>query len=531
MATATNSRIAAIQKGIFPEGVLRNAAPAKLYEEAINFDQATIASSGGIATRSGSKTGRTPKDKRVVRQPSIENDVWWGDINIELSDGSYDQVRARGVEFLDTCPHLYVLDAFAGWDPETRIKVRIICSRAYHALFMHNMLIRPTNEELASFGEPDYVILNAGQQTADPAVDGVESETCVALNFDEGEMIILGTEYAGEMKKGVFTIMNYLMPKRDILSMHCSANEGDNDDVSLFFGLSGTGKTTLSADPERKLIGDDEHCWTDTGVFNIEGGCYAKCINLSAEKEPQIFNAIRFGSVLENTVQDPVTHEVDFDDVSLTQNTRCSYPIEYIDNAKIPCVGGHPKNIILLTCDAFGVLPPVSKLSPGQAMYHFISGYTAKVAGTEMGVTEPEGTFSACFGAAFLVWHPTKYAELLAAKMKQHGSAAWLVNTGWSGGAYGTGERMSLKYTRAIIDSIHDGSLAAGEFTEDPIFGLSVPKSCNGVPTEILVPRGTWADKDAYDVMARKLAEMFVANFSEYNDQASEEIRSAAPRV
>lgn len=531
MATVTKSRIAEIQKGNFPEDVLRNASPAQLYEDAIRFDQATITSSGGIATSSGQKTGRSPKDKRIVQQPSVEKDVWWGDINIPLSETSYQKVRQRAVDFLDECPHLYVLDAFAGWDPQSRLKIRVVCSRAYHALFMHNMLIRPTDEELAAFGEPDYVIFNAGQHPADPEIEGIETKTCVSLNFDCGEMVILGTEYAGEMKKGVFTIMNYLMPKAGILSMHCSANEGDNNDVSLFFGLSGTGKTTLSADPERHLIGDDEHGWSENGVFNIEGGCYAKCINLSAEKEPQIFRAIRFGSVLENTVQDPQTHVVDYDDVSLTENTRCSYPIEYIDNAKIPCVGPHPKNIVLLTCDAFGVLPPVSRLSAGQAMYHFISGYTAKVAGTEVGVTEPEATFSACFGAAFLVWHPTKYAELLAEKMKQHGTAVWLVNTGWSGGAYGVGKRINLRHTRAIIDAIHDGSLAAVEYEEDPLFGLSIPKSCNQVPADILVPRNTWNDQAAFNTMARTLAKKFVDNFRQYQDVASEEIRAAAPRI
>ena len=532
MASVAKSRIESIENGTIPDGVFRNAAPARLYQEAVMYDQAQITSSGGLATMSGQKTGRSPGDKRVVDQPSIHDDVWWGDINIPLTDDSYEKVRQRAVEFLDGAEHLYVLDAYAGWDPGTRIKVRIVCSRAYHALFMHNMLIRPTAQQLEEFGEPDYVIYNAGQQTADSSVDGVEGETCVSINFDRSEMVILGTEYAGEMKKGVFTIMNYLMPKREILSMHCSANEGpDKKDVSLFFGLSGTGKTTLSADQNRNLIGDDEHCWTDTGVFNIEGGCYAKCINLSADKEPEIFNAIRYGSILENTIQDPVSHEVDYFDVSITQNTRCSYPIEYIDNAKIPCVGSHPKNIILLTCDAFGVLPPVSKLTPEQAMYHFISGYTAKVAGTEMGVTDPETTFSACFGAAFLVWHPTKYAELLAAKMKQHGASAWLVNTGWIGGAYGVGDRIKLAYTRSIIDAIHNGTLKGPQFKTDPVFGLSFPLGCPDVPSEILEPRNSWSDKAAYDQTATKLAAKFNENFAEYADQASEAIKSAGPLV
>ena len=454
-----------------------------------------------------------------------------GEINIPLSDDSYAAVRERAVEFLDTCEHLYVLDAFAGWDPDNQLKIRIICSRAYHALFMHNMLIRPTPKQLEEFGEPDYTIFNAGQQLADDSVDGVESKTCTALNFDRGEMVILGTEYAGEMKKGVFTIMNYLMPKNEILSMHCSANEGSHSDVSLFFGLSGTGKTTLSADPGRSLIGDDEHCWADSGVFNIEGGCYAKCIDLTQEKEPQIFNAIRFGSVLENTVQDPNTHDIDFADVSITQNTRCSYPIEYIENAKIPCVGMHPSNIIFLTCDAFGVLPPVSKLTPEQAIYHFISGYTAKVAGTEMGVDEPEATFSACFGAAFLVWHPTKYAEQLAAKMKKHDAKAWLVNTGWSGGGYGVGNRIKLAHTRSIIDAIHESNLSGPLFETDPVFGLAYPTAVPNVPSEILNPRGFWPDKDAFDKAAANLAQQFNANFATYADLASNDIKSAGPKI
>jgi phosphoenolpyruvate carboxykinase (ATP) len=531
MSTATKSLIAAIARNDFPEGVLRNATPARLYEEAVKFDESVITSSGAIAATSGAKTGRSPKDKRVVDQASVHHDVWWGDVNVALSGESFAALKKQAVHFLDECEHLYIVDAFAGWDPSSRLKIRIVCSRAYHALFMHNMLIRPTEEELRNFGQPDYVIYNAGQIAADRSIAGVTSETSVALNFDSGEMIILGTEYAGEMKKGVFTIMNYLMPKRGILSMHCSANEGHGGDVSLFFGLSGTGKTTLSADPRRRLIGDDEHCWSPQGVFNIEGGCYAKCIGLSEEKEPEIYRAIRFGAILENTVQNAETRIVNYESDALTQNTRCSYPIEFIDNARIPCVGGHPKNIILLTCDAFGVLPPVSKLTSAQAMYHFISGYTAKVAGTEMGVTTPQTTFSACFGAAFLVWHPTKYAEMLAEKMQQFGSNAWLVNTGWTGGPAGVGSRISLKYTRAIIDAIHDGSLAHAEYETDPVFGLAIPKSCNHVPAGILNPRNTWAESSAFDEMASRLAQQFQGNFEKYNHSSHPEIAAAGPRV
>lgn len=532
MPTATSSRVQAIANGDFDkhESVLRNGTAARLYQDGVAFDGGVITYAGGIATSSGEKTGRSPKDKRVVDTPSVHDDVWWGSVNIPLSTDSFEKLRAQAIEFLDGCDRLYVLDGFAGWDPENRLKVRIICSRPYHALFMNNMLIRPKDEELGEFGEPDYVIYNAGKCAADESIEGVKSSTSVSLNFDSGEMVILGTEYAGEMKKGVFTIMNYLMPKKGVLSMHCSANEGPEGDVSLFFGLSGTGKTTLSADPNRALIGDDEHCWTDNGVFNIEGGCYAKCIGLTREKEPQIFDAIRFGSVLENTVQDPITHIVDYEDGTLTENTRCSYPIEFISNAKVPCIGGHPHNIIFLTCDAFGVLPPVSRLSPAQAMYHFISGYTAKVAGTEMGVDEPEATFSACFGAAFLVWHPTKYAEQLAEKINQHGSTVWLINTGWSGGGYGVGARISLKFTRAIINAIHDGSLHHVPFDQDEILGVHVPRFCNGVPAEILTPRKTWKDPAAFDKAAKSLVEKFHANFEKYADVASAEIRDAAPK-
>ena len=424
------------------------------------------------------------------------------------------------------------MDGYAGWDPKYQIKVRIICSRPYHALFMHNMLIRPNPEELSDFGTPDYVIYNAGQCAANKSIAGVTSETSVSIDFNTREMVILGTEYAGEMKKGVFTIMHYLMPKQKVFSMHCSANEGTSKDVSLFFGLSGTGKTTLSADPSRNLIGDDEHCWTDDGIFNIEGGCYAKCIGLSKKKEPEIWEAVKFGSVLENTVQDPETHIVDYGDDSITPNTRVSYPIEFIPHAKIPCVGGQPSNIIFLTCDAFGVLPPVSRLSPDQAKYHFISGYTAKVAGTEDGIVEPQTTFSACFSAAFLVFHPTHYARMLADRMQKHDTDCWLVNTGWiGGGAHGAGKRIELAYTRAIIDAIHDGSLAKQEYHIDPIFGLSIPKACDGVPSDVLDPVSLWTNAESYSKAAQLLAHKFNDNFKKYSDQAAEGTRNAGPKI
>ena len=517
--------------GIVAPQVQRNVAPARLYEEAVTYDQAVITSTGALMSRSGSKTGRSPKDKRVVDHPFSTDDVWWGDINIPLSEHAFLINRQRAIDFLNFRPRVYVVDGFAGWDPNHRLKVRVICARPYHALFMHNMLIRPTAEELEDFGTPDYVIFNAGEFPANRFTQQMTSKTCVELSFELREFVILGTEYAGEMKKGVFTIMNYLMPKHGVLSMHCSANEGDGGDVTLFFGLSGTGKTTLSADPHRRLIGDDEHCWSDEGVFNIEGGCYAKCINLSAQREPEIYDAIRFGAILENTVIDDKTRKVNFASEAITENTRVSYPIEFIPRAKIPAIGGHPKNVVFLTCDAFGVLPPVSRLSLDQAMYYFISGYTAKVAGTEMGVTEPQATFSACFGAAFLVWHPTKYATMLAERMKQHGAQAWLVNTGWVGGRHGVGKRMPLAQTRAIIDAIHNGELLQAETVEDPIFRLQVPTRCTSVPHEVLLPWKHWSNASAYQQTAQQVAQLFAKNIGKYVDLASGSILAAGPKA
>ncbi|MBK8901868.1 MAG: phosphoenolpyruvate carboxykinase (ATP) [Anaerolineaceae bacterium] len=520
------------QHGIDVSDIVRNAMPAQLYQEALAYEaDAAIADTGALMVRSGEKTGRSPKDKRIVKHPDSKDNIWWGSVNIAVDEHTFEINRERAIDYLNTRSKLYVVDGYGGWDPNEQIKVRIICTRPYHALFMWNMLIRPTDEQLATFGNPDYVVYNAGQFPANRYTTGMTSKTSVDLSFEQQEVVILGTEYAGEMKKGIFTVMNYIMPKKGVLSMHCSANEGSEGDVSLFFGLSGTGKTTLSADAHRNLIGDDEHCWTDTGVFNIEGGCYAKAINLSAENEPEIYGAIKFGTVLENVVYNGRTHCVDYTDISITENTRAAYPIEYIPNAKIPCVGGHPKNIILLTADAFGVLPPVSKLTPEQTMYHFISGYTAKVAGTEVGVTEPEATFSACFGAAFMVWHPSKYAELLAEKMAKHGTTAWLINTGWTGGPYGVGSRIKLRYTRAIIDAIHDGSLDNVAFVTDPIFGLAIPTTCPNVPDEVLIPKNTWEDEVAYDVQARKLANLFIKNFEKYKEGSSEAIIHAGPSL
>ncbi|RIB29487.1 phosphoenolpyruvate carboxykinase [ATP] [Gigaspora rosea] len=510
-----------------------NPSVAQLYEDALKYEEGSaISSTGALVTASGSKTGRSPKDKRIVDEPGSSKDIWWGPVNTKLPEHIFLINRERAVDYLNTRKRIYVFDGFAGWDPKYRIKVRVVSARAYHCLFMRNMLIRPTDEELESYGSPDFTIYNAGAFPANRYTTGMTSTTSVAINFHMNEMVILGTEYAGEMKKGIFSVMHYYMPiKYNVLSLHSSANEGPDGDVSVFFGLSGTGKTTLSADPKRSLIGDDEHCWSDNGVFNIEGGCYAKCIHLSPDKEPEIFNAIRFGSVLENVIYDPQSRIVNYDDDALTENTRCAYPIEFIPNAKVPCISSnHPKNIILLTCDAYGVLPPVSKLSSAQAMYHFISGYTAKIAGTEDGVTQPEATFSACFGQPFLVLHPARYAKMLAEKMEQHSADAWLVNTGWNGGAYGVGERIKLKYSRAIIDAIHSGELAKTEYELYDVFNLQIPKSCTGVPSEILNPSKTWnGSEESYIQTRNKLAQSFVENFIQYEDQATPEILLAGP--
>jgi ATP-dependent phosphoenolpyruvate carboxykinase len=422
-------------RGIRIHNILRNPSVPKLYEMALRHESGTaVTSTGALVCTSGKHTGRSPQDKRIVKEPSSENEVWWGPINFPLSDHSFMINRERAIDYLNTRERLFVVDGYVGWVPAHQLKVRVICARAYHALFISNMMIRPTDEQLLDFGEPDIVIYNAGQFPANRYTEGVSSSTSVCLSLARREMVILGTEYAGEMKKGIFTFMHFFMPKQGILSLHSSANVGSQGDVSLFFGLSGTGKTTLSADPKRGLVGDDMHCWYDKGVFNMEGGCYAKAIDLDPKQEPDIFNAIRFGAVLENVVYDEHTRVVDYHNISITENTRTAYPIEFIPNAVIPCVASHPKNVILLTCDAFGVLPPVAKLTPEQAAYHFITGYTAKIAGTEVGITEPVCTFSPAFSAPFLVFHPNVYADMLIEKVKTHKVHCWLVNTGWSGG-------------------------------------------------------------------------------------------------
>jgi ATP-dependent phosphoenolpyruvate carboxykinase len=485
------------EAGITTNLILRNPSPAVLYELGLQYEQGTnITSTGALSASSGARTGRSPKDKRITSEQASRDEVWWGPVNTPLSEHSFMVNRERAIDYLNTRARVFVIDGFAGWDPKYRIRVRVICARAYHALFMHNMLIRPTAEELANFGTPDFVLYNAGQFPANRYTEGMASQTSVALSFARREFVILGTEYAGEMKKGVFTIMHYLMPRAGVLSLHASANVGaaNENDVTLFFGLSGTGKTTLSADPHRRLVGDDEHCWSDSGVFNIEGGCYAKCDHLSAAREPEIFAAIRFGAILENVGFDPLTRVVDYDDLSRTENTRCAYPIEFIPNALIPSIAGHPSNIIFLTCDGFGVLPPVARLTTAQAMYHFVSGYTAKMPGTEHGIAEPTATFSACFGQPFLVFHPLRYARMLAERLERHKVPVWLVNTGWTGGKFRVGRRMSLAHSRAIVDAIHSGALGKAEYSTLPVFRLQIPTTCPNVPDDILDPRKAWKD-------------------------------------
>lgn len=535
--------------------IFYQTAPAILYQEALQFEKGSkIVSSGALAVLSGKKTGRSPLDKRVVDEVGHSDHVWWGPVNVKMTDKAFMTNRERAVDYLNTRSKLYVVDGFGGWDHECRLPVRVITSRPYHALFMQNMLVMPTAEELVTEFGPNaptkpFVIYNAGSFPCNRQTEGMTSSTSVAVSFERKEMVILGTQYAGEMKKGVFTLMNYYMPlypSPDLpaaerhLPLHASANIGPDNDVSIFFGLSGTGKTTLSADPKRDLIGDDEHVWTTKGVFNIEGGCYAKAVGLTRDNEPEIYDAIRFGTVLENIIADESTTEVDFDDVSITENTRVAYPLKFIPNARIPAIVDHqPKNIILLTCDAFGVLPPVSKLTPQQVMYHFIAGYTAKVAGTEMGVTEPQATFSPCFGGPFLVHHPYVYAEGLAAKLEKHSANAWLVNTGWVGGGYGTGKRCNLKFTRAIIDAIHDDTLK--NLPDDawetmPIFGLKTPKSAVGpVPYEILHPKSAWAanglSEAEFDKAAKNLAGLFVKNFRTYAERCTDEVVAAGPAL
>ena len=508
--------------------VYYNQIEPALVEAAIRRGEGTLGKGGAFLCTTGQFTGRSPKDKHVVRTPSVEDTIWWEN-NTAMTPAAFDTL------YSDMLAHMkggeyFVQDLYAGADPAYRLDLRVITELAWHGLFIRHLLRRPKASELDSFA-PEWTIINCPKFKADPKRHGCRSETVITLNFDRKIILIANTEYAGENKKSVFTLLNYLLPERGVMPMHCSANHavGNPDDAAVFFGLSGTGKTTLSADPSRTLIGDDEHGWSDEGTFNFEGGCYAKTINLSAEAEPEIYATThRFATVVENMVFDPETLELDFDDDSLTANTRCAYPLEYISNASMTGMGGNPKNVIMLTCDAFGVLPPIARLTPAQAMYHFLSGFTSKVAGTERGVTEPTPTFSTCFGAPFMPRRPEVYGKLLQEKIATHGAACWLVNTGWTGGAYGTGSRMPIRATRALLTAALDGSLAAGQFRRDPNFGFDVPMAVEGVADALLDPRRTWADGAAYDAQAKKLVGMFAENFGQYVAHIDADVKAAA---
>ncbi|KAJ56916.1 hypothetical protein ACMU_00050 [Actibacterium mucosum KCTC 23349] len=508
--------------------VYYNMMEPALVEYALKRDEGTLGNGGAFLVTTGEHTGRSPKDKFVVRTPQVEDTIWWEN-NKAMEPASFDVLHADMLEHMKGRDY-FVQDLFGGADPRNRLDVRVVTELAWHSLFIRHLLRRPDREDLDDF-VPEFTIINCPSFKADPAKHGCRSETVIALNFEKKLILIGGTEYAGENKKSVFTLLNYILPGKDIMAMHCSANHaiGNPVDTAVFFGLSGTGKTTLSADPSRVLIGDDEHGWSDRGTFNFEGGCYAKTISLNPEAEPEIYaTTSKFGTVIENMVFDPDTKELDFEDDSLTANMRCAYPLEYISNASASSLGGHPKNIIMLTCDAFGVLPPIARLTPAQAMYHFLSGFTSKVAGTEKGVTEPEPTFSTCFGAPFMPRRPEVYGNLLREKIAKHGATCWLVNTGWTGGAYGTGSRMPIKATRALLTAALDGSLNDVEFRKDPNFGFQVPVTAQGVPEVLLDPRRTWDDKAAYDEQAEKLVQMFADNFGQYLPFIDEDVKAAA---
>jgi len=505
------------------------SAPA-LVAESLRRNEGRLSADGALIVQTGVHTGRSAQDKFVVDESSVRDDVWWGKVNRKLPPAHFASLKARVQTYLRD-QELFTQDLYAGADPAQRVRVRLVSTGPWQALFARNVFIRPPERELAGF-RPDYVILHAPRFQADPAIDGVRSATAVALSFEQRSIVIVGTEYAGEIKKSIFTVMNWLAPARGILPMHCSANVGEDGDVALFFGLSGTGKTTLSSDPARKLIGDDEHGWGDQGVFNFEGGCYAKVIDLSQEAEPEIWAAThRFGTVLENVVADAAGN-LDLADQSLTENTRSCYPVEYIPNVVLSGRVGQPRNVVMLTADAFGVLPPIARLSPAQAMYHFLSGYTARVAGTEKGLgAEPQATFSTCFADPFLPRRPEVYGRMLEAMIERHRVDCWLVNTGWTGGAYGVGTRMSIVHTRALLNAALDGTLARGRFRQDPFFGLSIPEAVPGISREVLDPRRSWTDKAEYDRMARELVARFEANFAMFEGAVSEDVRAAAIRA
>ncbi|MDA8203801.1 MAG: phosphoenolpyruvate carboxykinase (ATP) [Chloroflexi bacterium] len=507
-----------------------NLPVASLYEAAVRNGEGIISVDGALVVETGKHTGRSPKDKFIVEEPTTSAHVWWGDINQPISEERYDALRERVMQHLSD-REVYVQDCYVGADPAHRRSLRVTTETAWASLFAENLFIRPSAEELGRF-DPDFLVFDAASFQADPARDGTRTETFILVHLTRREIIIGGTQYAGEIKKSVFSVMNYLLPDEGVLPMHCSANVGERGDVAIFFGLSGTGKTSLSADPERTLIGDDEHGWGESGIFNFEGGCYAKMIRLSPTAEPDIYAATRrFGTILENVVVDPVTRALDLDSEAKTENTRGAYPLDYIRNASETGRAGQPSNVIFLTADAFGVLPPISRITPEQAMYHFISGYTAKIAGTEVGVTEPTATFSTCFGAPFMPRHPGEYAKLLGERIQRYAVRTWLINTGWTGGPHGVGHRISIAYTRAMVRAALEGDLEGVPMTTDPIFGLQVPTTCPDVPADVLQARSTWSDPAAYDAQARKLARMFVENFRTFADGVSPETLAAAPSI
>lgn len=513
------------------ENIHYQLTPEELVQQTLDMGEGVLNDTGALVIRTGEFTGRSPKDKFIVRDEISSDSVHWNDFNLPIEEKFFFIIKQKITDYLAKIPQVWVRDAYACSDPRYRVNIRILNEKPWINLFAYNMFLRPSEEELEHF-QPEWTIMSAPGLLLQPSECGTRQHNAAVISFKYKTILIAGTGYTGETKKGIFTVLNYVLPfQKKILSMHCSANMGKHGDTALFFGLSGTGKTTLSADPHRKLIGDDEHGWTDDNIFNFEGGCYAKCIGLTEEKEPEIFRAIREGALVENTTFIEGTNRIDFEDGSITENTRVSYPLDYIGNALEPSMGNIPENIFFLTCDAYGVLPPISRLTTAQAMYQFISGYTAKVAGTEAGVTEPKSTFSACFGAPFLPLHPGKYAEMLGEKMKKHNVRVWLVNTGWTGGPYGIGKRMKLDYTRSMISAALDGKLDGLSYESHPIFGMEMPLTCPGVPADLLNPRNTWSDSKEYDLQCRNLAQQFITNFQKYASGVSEEICAAGPKV
>ena len=514
----------------FEQRVHRNLTPSQLYEHAVRRREGVLTASGPFAAITSPHTGRSPNDKFIVREPSSSDHIWWGKVNQPIAPAHYERLKTD-VEAHLQGQELFVRDVYAGADPTYRLPIRFITPNAWHALFVYNMFLRPADGDLSRF-KPGFHVLHAPELLADPAIHGTRSGTFIVINLAERTILIGGTRYAGELKKSIFSILNYLLPRQGVLSMHCSANVGSAGDCALFFGLSGTGKTTLSADPERRLIGDDEHGWSDHGIFNFEGGCYAKVIRLSRDSEPEIYATTEmFGTVLENVDVDPETGAIDLNSQRITENTRASYPIHYIPNHVPEGMAGHPRHVIFLTCDAFGVMPPIAKLTPQQAMYHFLSGYTAKVAGTERGVTEPKETFSACFGAPFLPLRPGVYAKMLGDRIARHGVQCWLVSTGWTGGPHGVGQRMKLAHTRTMIRAALAGELDRVSTRRDPVFGVEVPQQVSGVPDQVLDTRRTWTDHAAYDQQAHKLAELFRTNFEQFADDVPAAVREAGPKA